>query len=51
MYGHYKRFIFTVKVFSIAMDSLSIGIRAEELGRGGIVLRGGNYRVWSIVLE
>ena len=33
------------------MDSLTIGIKAEELGRRGIVLREGNYRVWSIVLE
>ena len=51
MYGHFKRFIFRVKVFSIAMDSLTIGIRAEELGRRGIVLRAGNCRVWSIILE
>ena len=51
MYGHFKRFKFRVKVFSIAMDSLTIGIRAKELGRRGIVLREGNYRVWSIVLE
>ena len=33
------------------MDSLIIGIRAEELGRKGIVLSEGNHRVWSIVLE
>ena len=51
MYGHYKRFIFTVKVFSIAMDSLSIGIRADDVGRSRIILREGNYRVWSTVLE
>ena len=38
-------------MFSITMDSLTIGIRAEELGRRGIVLREGNYRVSIIVLE
>ena len=51
MYGHYKRFIFTVKVFSITMDSLSIGIRADDVGHSRIILREGNYRVWSTVLE
>ena len=51
MYGHYKRFIFTVKVFSIAMDSLTIGIRADDVGRSRIILREGNYRVWSTILE
>ena len=50
VYGHYTRFILRVKGYSIAMDSLSIVIRAEELGRRGIVLREGNYSVWSIVL-
>ena len=33
------------------MDSLSIGIRADEVGRGRIILREGNYCVWSTVLE
>ena len=39
------------KVFSIAMDSLSIGIGADDVGRGRIILREDNYRVWSTVLE
>ena len=51
MYGHYIRFILSVKVFSIAMDSLSIGIRADNVVRGRIILREGNHRVWSTVLE
>ena len=33
------------------MDSLSIGIKADDVGRGRIILREGNYRVWSTVLE
>ena len=33
------------------MDSLSIGIRADDVGRSRIILREGNYRVWSTVLE
>ena len=37
----------SVKVFSIIMDSLSIGIRADDVGRGRIILREGNYRVYS----
>ena len=32
------------------MDS-SFGIRADDLGRRGIVLKEGNYRVWSTVIE
>ena len=32
------------------MDS-SFGIRADDLGRRGIVLKEGNYRVWSMVIE
>ena len=33
------------------MDSLSIGIRADDVGRNRIILREGNYKVWSTVLE
>ena len=33
------------------MDSLSIGIRADDVGRSRIILREGTYRVWSTVLE
>ena len=33
------------------MDSLSIGIRADDVRRNRIILREGNYRVWSTVLE
>ena len=33
------------------MDSLSIGIRADDVGRGRIIPKEGNYRVWSTVLE
>ena len=33
------------------MDSPSIGIRANDVGRSRIILREGNYRVWSTVLE
>ena len=33
------------------MDSLTIGIRADDVGRSRIILREGNYRVWSTVLE
>ena len=32
------------------MDS-SFGIRADDLGRRGIVLKEGNYKVWSMVIE
>ena len=32
------------------MDA-SNGIRAEDLGRRGIVLKEGNYRVWNTVIE
>ena len=40
MYGHYKRFIFTVKVFSIAMDSLSLSLMRDVRTRQKpIVLR------------
>ena len=35
----------------IAIDQLSIGIRADDVGRGRIILREGSYRVWSTVLE
>ena len=51
MYGHFKRFILRVKVFSITMDSPSIGIRADDVGRSRIILREGNYRVWPTILE
>ena len=33
------------------MDSLSIGIRADDVRRSRIILREANYRVWSTVLE
>ena len=33
------------------MDSLSIGIKADDVGRSRIILREGNYRVWSTILE
>ena len=33
------------------MDSLSIGMRADDVGRSRIRLREGNYRVWSTGLE
>ena len=33
------------------MDSLTIGMRADDVGRSRIILREGNYRVWSTVLE
>ena len=33
------------------MDQLSIGIRADDVARGRFILREGNYRVWSTVLE
>ena len=33
------------------MDSFSIGIRADDVGRNRIILREGNFRVWSTVLE
>ena len=33
------------------MDSLSIGIRADDVERSQIILREGNYRVWSTFLE
>ena len=49
MYGHYTRYILRVKGYFIAMDSLSIGMRADDVGR--IILKEGNYRVSSIVLE
>ena len=29
----------------------AIGIRADDVGRSRIILREGNYRVWSTVLE
>ena len=32
------------------MDS-SFGIRADDLGQRGIVLKEGNYRVWGTVIE
>ena len=32
------------------MDS-SFGMRVDDLGRRGIVLKEGNYRVWSTVIE
>ena len=51
MYGHYNRFILSLEVFSITIDQLSIGIRADDVGRSRIILREGNYRVWSKVLE
>ena len=51
MYGHYTRSILRVKGHSIAMDSLLIGIRADDVGRNRIVLREGNYRVRSTVFE
>ena len=51
MYGHYSRLILRVRGYSIAMDSLSIGIRADDVVRNRIILREGNYRVWSTVLE
>ena len=38
-------------MFSIAMDSLTIGIIADDVGWSRIILREGNYRVWSTVLE
>ena len=33
-----------------AMDS-SFGIKADDLGRRGIVLKEGNHRVWSTIIE
>ena len=33
------------------MDQLSVGIRADDVGCSRIILREGNYRVWSTVLE
>ena len=33
------------------MDPLSIGIKADDVGRSRIILREGNYCVWSTVLE
>ena len=35
---------------AIAMDA-SNGIRAEDLGRRGIIMEEGNYRVWSAIIE
>ena len=51
VYGHYSRLILRVRGYSIAMDSLSIGIKADDVGRNRIILREGNYKVWSTVLE
>ena len=33
------------------MDSLTISIRADDVGRSRIILKEGNYRIWFIVLE
>ena len=38
-------------MFSITMDQLSIGIKADDVGRSRIIFGEGNYRVWSTVLE
>ena len=51
VYGHYIRLFLRVKGYSIAMDSLSIGIRADDVGRNRIILMEGNYGVSSTVLE
>ena len=49
MYGRFIRFV--SEIGAIPAMNPSFGIRADDLGRRGIVLKEGNYRVWSTVIE